>query len=222
MDLNKMISGLTSSGIGSGLAGGVAGGALVSALGSKSGRKTAKTLLKVGGLAAVGGLAWKAYQSYQQSSATTTAPAPQSPAPEPHQSNWRGLEQPAFEAITQQQNESTGILLLRSMISAAMADGQLSQGEQGQIFGKLETLGLTSEERGTLFDELANPWAPADFGAVKDPVVAIEIYTAAFMTVDEECEAGRAHLADLAASLRLPPALVTSLHARIQEQEQAA
>lgn len=238
MDFSKIISGLTSSGIGSGLAGGVAGGALVSALGSKSGRKTAATLLKVGGIAAVGGLAWKAYQSYQQTNAQQTnaqqgnaQQMPQTASPQSWQANnasqaqsdWRGLEQQQFEAIVDKSNESAGMLLLRSTISAAMADGQLSQTEQGQIFAKLEELSLTSEERGTLFAEMAKPWTTADFGNnVKDPVIAIEVYTAALMTIDDTCEAGRAHLRSLANALRLPVPLVTSLHARVLEQEGAA
>jgi len=238
MDFSKIISGLTSSGIGSGLAGGVAGGALVSALGSKSGRKTAATLLKVGGIAAAGGLAWKAYQSYQQTNAQQTnaqqgnaQQMPQTASPQSWQANnasqaqsdWRGLEQQQFEAIVDKSNESAGMLLLRSTISAAMADGQLSQTEQGQIFAKLEELSLTSEERGTLFAEMAKPWTTAEFGNnVKDPVIAIEVYTAALMTIDDTCEAGRAHLRSLANALRLPVPLVTSLHARVLEQEGAA
>lgn len=238
MDFSKIISGLTSSGIGSGLAGGVAGGALVSALGSKSGRKTAATLLKVGGIAAVGGLAWKAYQSYQQTNGQqvnaqqgNAQQMPQTASPQSWQANnasqaqpdWRGLEQQQFEAIVDKSNESAGMLLLRSTISAAMADGQLSQTEQGQIFAKLEELSLTSEERGTLFAEMAKPWTTADFGNnVTDPVIAIEVYTAALMTIDDTCEAGRAHLRSLANALRLPVPLVTSLHARVLEQEGAA
>ena len=253
MDFSKIISGLTSSGIGSGLAGGVAGGALVSALGSKSGRKTAATLLKVGGIAAVGGLAWKAYQSYQQTNGQQTngqqvnaqqgnaqqvnaqqgnaQQMPQTASPQSWQANnasqaqpdWRGLEQQQFEAIVDKSNESAGMLLLRSTISAAMADGQLSQTEQGQIFAKLEELSLTSEERGTLLAEMAKPWTTADFGNnVTDPVIAIEVYAAALMTIDDTCEAGRAHLRSLANALRLPVPLVTSLHARVLEQEGAA
>ena len=243
MDFSKIISGLTSSGIGSGLAGGVAGGALVSALGSKSGRKTAATLLKVGGIAAVGGLAWKAYQSYQQTNGQQTngqqvnaqqgnaQQMPQTASPQSWQANnasqaqsdWRGLEQQQFEAMVDKSNESAGMLLLRSTISAAMADGQLSQTEQGQIFAKLEELSLTSEERGTLFAEMAKPWTTADFGNnVTDPVIAIEVYAAALMTIDDTCEAGRAHLRSLANALRLPVPLVTSLHARVLEQEGAA
>ena len=71
MDLNKIVSSLASSGVLGGLAGGAVSGALMS---NKKARKTAGTLLKVGGIAALGGLAWKAYQGYQ-SSQTQAGPA---------------------------------------------------------------------------------------------------------------------------------------------------
>jgi uncharacterized membrane protein YebE (DUF533 family) len=60
MNLNNLLSGLATSGVASGLAGGLAGGALM----SKHGRKYASTALKVGGIAAIGGFAWSAYQKY--------------------------------------------------------------------------------------------------------------------------------------------------------------
>ena len=59
MDLNKIVSSLAGSGVLGGFAGGALGGALMS---NKKARKTAGTLLKVGGIAALGGVAWKAYQ----------------------------------------------------------------------------------------------------------------------------------------------------------------
>jgi uncharacterized membrane protein YebE (DUF533 family) len=64
MDLKKLMGGLSNSGALSGFMGGVAGGGVTSMLTSKKGRKVGKGALKVGALAAVGGLAWKAYQSY--------------------------------------------------------------------------------------------------------------------------------------------------------------
>ena len=66
MDLNRMMDGLTKSGALGGLAGGLAGSAATAALFSKSGRKTAKSLLKVGGIAAAGGLAWKAFDTFRR------------------------------------------------------------------------------------------------------------------------------------------------------------
>jgi hypothetical protein len=56
MDFNKIIQGLSSSGAVSGFAGGLAGSALVGAVSGKKGKKVAKGALKVGALAAVGGL----------------------------------------------------------------------------------------------------------------------------------------------------------------------
>ena len=64
MSLQKLVGGLSKSGAMSGFLGGVAGGGLTSMVTSKGGRKTGKKVLKYGALAAVGGLAWKAYQQY--------------------------------------------------------------------------------------------------------------------------------------------------------------
>lgn len=63
-DLQKLVGGLSKSGALSGFLGGVAGGGLTSMMTSKKGRKTGGKVLKYGALAAVGGVAWKAYQSY--------------------------------------------------------------------------------------------------------------------------------------------------------------
>ena len=60
MNLNNIVQGLSKSGAVSGFAGGLAGRALVGAMSGKKGRKMAKSALKVGALAAVGGLAYNA------------------------------------------------------------------------------------------------------------------------------------------------------------------
>jgi uncharacterized membrane protein YebE (DUF533 family) len=69
MDFNKIVSGLGSSGVLGGFAGGAVGGALMS---NKKVRKHTGTLLEVGGIAALGGVAWKACQGYTASQATRT------------------------------------------------------------------------------------------------------------------------------------------------------
>ena len=70
MDLSKLVGGLSKSGALSGFMGGVAGGGLTSMIASKKGRKVGKSALKVGALAAVGGIAWKAYKSYSANNST--------------------------------------------------------------------------------------------------------------------------------------------------------
>lgn len=242
VDFNKLIGSVTSSGLGSGLAGGVAGGAVVSALSSKSGRKAAVSVAKVGGLAAVGALAWSAYKSYQGKAAPEAAASAASPqqAPAPGQHNlvnhgavnqgavnhgavnhgavnqsavWQGLPQQQFDNLAAPDNDRQGLLILRAMIAAAMADGQLGPQEQQHIFAELDNLGLSAEERGTLFDELRNPLASSDLAAVvTDPVLAIEVYTAARLTVASDCNESQMFLANLARDLNLPDNLRASIH----------
>jgi len=216
VDFNKLVSLVTGSGVGAGLAGGVAGGALVSALTSKSGRKAAKSVAQIGGLAAVGALAWNAYKKYQgEDSAALQGSA--TPAAQPQAAArpvvWQQLPQEQFAALGSDQGSSQGLLVLRAMIAAAMADGQMSSQEQGRIMERLDSLGLSREERSTLFDEISHPLPSAALAAqVQDPVVAIEVYTAAAMVLDNNCVAGGNFLDQLAAGLKLPESLVTAIH----------
>ena len=113
MDLNRLLNGLTQSGAIPGVAGGLGGGALVGALGSKKGRKLAGTALQWGGIAALGGLAWKAYQTYQQQG--TAGPAPAAGT----ETVPTDLRSQAFEVPLSPDNGSDGLTLLRAMISAA-------------------------------------------------------------------------------------------------------
>ncbi|SHG78834.1 tellurite resistance TerB family protein [Ferrimonas marina] len=66
-DVNKLLGSLLGSSTAKGFAGGLAGGVASNMLMSKSGRKMGKKALKVGGIAAVGALAYTAYQRYSNS-----------------------------------------------------------------------------------------------------------------------------------------------------------
>lgn len=224
VDFNKLIGSITASGLSTGLAGGVAGGALVSAMTTKTGRKAATSVAKIGGLAAVGALAWGAYKKYQSSNSLvgqplpTAVPAAAVAANSIHTSvaadTWQQLPQQQFDLLASNETTSQGLLVLRTMIAAAMADGHLGPDEQVQIFERLDSLGLNTEERSTLFDELRNPLG-CDLlvSQVSDPVVAIEMYTAAVMTVDTHCLTAGEFLRQLSAGLHLPEQLVASIDA---------
>jgi uncharacterized membrane protein YebE (DUF533 family) len=87
-DVNKLLGQLLGSGAAGGFAGGLAGGLAGNMLTSKSGRKMGKSALKLGGSAAVGALAYAAYQRYSAGKSTGADVAPQpvdtniAPAPE--------------------------------------------------------------------------------------------------------------------------------------------
>ena len=236
VDLDRVINGLARSGLASGLAGGLAGGALTGALTSKRGRKAAGTLLKVGGLAAVGGLAWKAYRGYQQSQSgqrfaadnapTHTAAADGSAAYEFDDANrWLQMRQQDFDAVVSDRRSLHGgaRLLIRAMIAAAMADGHLDREEHLRIFTEIERMDLTAEEKATIVDELRRPLTLEQvIVRAGDPQTATEVYAASLMAIDESLPAGRRYLERLAEGLDLPAALVESLHERVRRERLAS
>ena len=207
LNLNKMIQGLVGSGVVSGLAGGVAGGAVSGALLSKKGRKRAGTLLKVGGLAAVGGLAWKAYRDYQQSKAVAVpAEAPRSGSPD--NQSVSVLATPTSVPA----QHSSGLLLIRAMISAAMADGHIDVEEQTLIFRRIAELDLPDHEKSVILDELRHPASVEQLvEQCTDLATSLEVYAASVLAIDTSCPAGRVYLENLAELLALPPVLVRNV-----------
>lgn len=204
-DLNRIIDDLGRSGLLSGLAGGLAGGALTGALASKKGRKVGKAALKVGALAAVSGLAWKAYQSYRRDD------QPVSVAGSPGAG---GLTRQRFHAVADDTPGNPGpLLLLRAMITAAHADGHLDGAERARIFDRVAELDLSSSDKALLFDELQRPMSiDALAEAAPDQEAAIEVYVASVLTVDSSQPDSATYLRRLAARLALPAGVVNAVH----------
>ena len=169
-----------------------------------SGGKPTKLLgnaVKLGAVAAVGGLAYKAWQSYQEKQTG----AEQSPAPRED----AFIPAPGNEAA----QEDLGKSLVRAMISAAKADGRIDAEEKDAIFERLKTMPLSAEEKAWVFDELSTP---LDINAVVSradtPEHAAEIYAASLVAITADTPAEQSYLEALAAKLRLDPALVTEIH----------
>ena len=203
MDLQKLLQGLTSSGAVSGFAGGLAGSALVGAISGKKGRKMAKGALKVGALAAVGGLAYTAYQRYRQGEAANG-------------SRSQDIPQERFAAVVDAGQSDGPMLLLRAMIAAAAADGHMDSDERDRVFDEAGKLDLSPQDKAMLFDELRRPLTmQALVSQVDSPEVAVEGYAASLVAIDETREDGRTYLRALSLALDLPPELVASVHEQV-------
>ncbi len=112
-------------------------------------------------------------------------------------------------------NDSRGLLLLRAMISAAMADGHIDVGEQTRIFSRLSELDLRDHEKSLILDELRHPARAEQLvEQCTDLATSLEVYAASILAVDTSCPAGRVYLDDLAEQLALPPVLARN----VQEQ----
>ena len=162
--------------------------------------KLAGNAVKLGAVAAVGGLAYSAWQNHQKNQQGAPAQAPTQEAFIPAASDSRGQEE-------------LGKSLVRAMIAAAKADGRIDADEKEAIFGKLETMNLSSEEKAWVFDELSSPLDINAVAARADtPEHATEIYAASLVAISADTAAERAYLDALASKLRLAPGLVAEIH----------
>lgn len=192
--------------------GALAGGVLGLLIGNKKTRKMlgkgAGTALKVGGLAAVAGLAYTAYKRHQAGQA---APAAQQVQLPPADSGFAPEQAQGGES-----NLAEGVLV--AMIQAAKADGHIDAEEHARIFGHLDSLGLDSEAKAFVMDELG---APLDMARVTrhatSPEVAAELYAASLLAMDPDTPEERAYLNRLAQALGLDAGLAVELETAVAQ-----
>lgn len=185
-------------------AGAAAGGLGAVVLGTKTGRSIAASALKLGGLALIGGLAYKALQNYQAGRPLIAGPQQLALGAAPDGS---GFE---TGAIT---NESAA-LYIRAMISAAAADGRIDAAEQQKILGGLKQAGLEAEAEEFLANELNSPASVEELvAAPQSEEEAVQLYTAARVAIDLDTQEEHDFLVGLAQGLQLDGKLVAHIDA---------
>ena len=161
--------------------------------------KMVGNVARVGAVAAVGGLAWSAWQNYQKNQPGTAPASSEDAFVPPAQASY--------------QHEELGKTLVRAMISAAKADGQIDADEKNRIFKRLESMPLSAEEKAFVFDELSSPLdLEAVVARADTPEHAAEIYAASLVAMKPDTPAERTYLEALSFKLKLDPALVAEIH----------
>jgi uncharacterized membrane protein YebE (DUF533 family) len=187
--------------------GALAGGLAAILLGTKTGREFGGEALKLGGMAAVGALAYKAYRDWQAGKEVPAAPPAQPSVPM--------LPAPSgtpFNPSSESGQQKLARHLLRAMIAAAKSDGHVDAQEQARIFAEMDKLPLAADDKAFVMDELrAKLDIDAVAGAAETPEEAAEIYIASLLAIDVDNAAERGYLAMLAARLKLDDALVAHL-----------
>lgn len=182
--------------------GALAGGLLGLLVGTETGRKVGGTALKLGSLAAIGGLAWQAWQSHQAAQGAT-APAAAPAAIEP--------PKPADEASEQKLAAATIV----AMIQAAKADGHVDPTERARILDRAGP--MEAAAKAFLETELA---APLDLDRVAALATtkeeAIHLYAASLLAIDPDQASEAAYLEALAGRLDLDPGLVAEITAQVK------
>jgi uncharacterized membrane protein YebE (DUF533 family) len=189
----------------------LAAGALVAVLlGTGAGRQVTGTALKLGGIAAVGGLAYKAWQNYKNGD-KPAEPGQAQPEllPPPSDTSFNPANAPQGEA-------EFALVLVRAMIAAANADGHIDESERKKIGDKLSLSGIGGEAEQFLMKEIANPASLDELvAAAKSDAQKLEIYTASRLAIDPDSRSERGYLDLLAGRLGLPDALVDHVEATV-------
>ena len=192
------------------LTGGVAGGLA----GLLLGRGIGGDLLKYGGMAVIGGLAYKAYRDYQASQQRRRRPPP---ATARRTSRRRRPIRPSRRPTRRRARCSSPRSLIVAMIAAAKADGHIDAEERGRIYQRLEEGGLQPEEVAFLQRELTEPVDIERIVAgARNKEEAVEIYAASLMAVRSDTPQEREYLATLAGRLKLEPGLVQSIEKTVE------
>lgn len=179
------------------------------------GRKKGKlsgNLVKLGGLAVIGGLAYRAYQKQQGHAADEAAPQAQ---PAIAASGGAGdpvaqtaLDMPEtsrFHPVSQ--TEDDALLFLRAMVAAAACDGRIDQAERSRIVKGLTEAGIDPQASAWLEREMASPADVEELAAgVNDPEKAVQVYAAARIAIDPDTIQEREFLHRLAEALDLDSA----------------
>ncbi len=194
-------------------AAGAAGGLAGLLLGGGKPKKLAKNAVKFGGVALVGGLAYKAWRDWQTKNAAhgAGAPAPQN-LRQPAQRGAQSL----FIPESREQQANLARILARAMIAATKADGTVTAREKARIVDRLTDLGVSQHDIGFIEAEIDEPLnIEAVVADARSPELAIEIYTASLLAIDPEGAAERGYLAMLASRLELERTLIDEIHANV-------
>jgi uncharacterized membrane protein YebE (DUF533 family) len=180
------------------LGGAAAGGLLTLLLGGGKPGKVVGRVATLGGAAALGALAYRAWQGWQQNAppaaAVTLPPA--------------ALPPPEFQAVA----PDFQLALIRAMAGAAMADGHIDGAEREAIFAQVDRLGLEPEAKAFVFDMLSRaPTLEEIATGAATPEQGAELYLAARLVIDPDHASERMWLEALAHRLRLPAGLAAHL-----------
>ena len=180
--------------------GAIAAGVMALLVGTKSGRKLTGSALKLGSLAAVGGIAWQAYKNWSAAGAAEMT------------NNSKASEVFPVDQLNESAANDRSLTLLKAMIAAAKADGHVDDTEMADINQKISDFGLSGDIAGFVQAEIASPTTPAQFAELaENPETAAEIYLISSMLIDQDNAAEKAYLDALVEALELPADLLAEL-----------
>jgi len=185
----------------------VAGGLAALLLGTSAGRSVTAGAVKLGGLAGLGGIAYKAVSNWQQS--------------KPLMSGVPGLEQltaptgSGFHA--DDHSHDTAQLIVRAMVATASADGTIDPAQRTTLLAQMQRAGLGSEESAFLDEAIAHPMSPAEIArsVAGNSQLGSQVVAAASLVVDPANAKEEEFLSTLSTELGISGDLLSHIRAAV-------
>lgn len=186
--------------------GALAAGALALLLGTDAGRRVSGAALKIGSVAAVGGLAYNAWQKWQ-----TNVEGGKVTRVDPAASDAKQVSELDGDAL-----QGRSVNLVRAMIAAARADGHIDANEKQAILKQMGDQQLPDEVIAFLRTEIESDVDVATLAALAEsPSEAAEMYLVARIVIDKAQPAERQWLDSFATALALSDEVVSDMEAQL-------
>ncbi|MCQ9328373.1 tellurite resistance TerB family protein [Pelistega suis] len=189
---------------------GLAAGALAVLLG----QKTDSSLAKLGGMAALGTIAFKAFQRWQEQQVAAGAPAEtinRGPGAIPPAQ----IPAPSADSSVSAETEHVSRALLVAMIAAAKADGHIQDDEKAQLDQHLAQL-TDAQDRAWFQAELNRPVDPSYVASYANNThLATQIYALSVAMCNNQNFMEKAYLDELAKQLALDAELKAEIESQV-------
>lgn len=184
------------------------GGIAALLMSNKKARSFAGSAAKVGGAALVGGLAFKAFKNWQNSSPEISQSVSQPTGG--YEGGQIAASTSSFEAEVN--NTQFQLTLIKAMIAAAKADGHIDNIEQNRIFDTVDGMPSSGEFKHMMMDLLRSPITIQHLVLETHNLEQkTEVYLISCFAIDEDNEAEKMYLQQLAKALELPYDLVLEI-----------
>jgi uncharacterized membrane protein YebE (DUF533 family) len=157
-------------------------------------------LVRYGGMAVIGVLAYQALKRFQAQQGGGQKDAAAALVPPPDSGFHPGQARGGPDALAG--------LLVTAMVAAAQADGVIDEDEQRRLAGRLDQLGMSAADRRALVEQLTTPVDPREIvNAASSPELGLQIYAASVLATTVDTPAERNYLDQLANALNIDPQL---------------
>ena len=187
----------------------IAAGALAVLLGTGAGRRLTGAAIKVGSVAAIGGLAYNAYNKWQGQIESKSGGV----------NRIEPMSRESGDAASDEIDRAAldkSIVLVQAMVAAAKADGHVDAAERKVMLGLVDQQQFDAETLDFLKKQISTDVTVAEIAALADsPELANEMYLACRVVIDLANPAEKEWLSSLAAELGLADELVENLEAQV-------